>query len=187
MGEVRLRDKESTRQRILGAARRLFAEHGYEHVTMRLIAAEAEANIALINRYFGSKRELFAQVLAQQGRFPGVLDVPEEADLPRRLAEYVADRLTSEEGSPVMATLNRSTSSPEIVELIRDRVLSTILGPMEARLSGPDARLRAGLATAMIMGSGTMRQLFGRDELGAADREVLVTRLAAVFAACLDG
>nr|BFE81296.1 hypothetical protein GCM10020093_038970 [Planobispora longispora] len=76
MEGVRRRDREGTRQRILDAARGLFAELGYDHVTMRLIAAEAGANIALINRYFGSKRELFAEVLAMQGRFPGVLDGP---------------------------------------------------------------------------------------------------------------
>ncbi|MCG5214113.1 TetR/AcrR family transcriptional regulator [Streptosporangium soli] len=178
------RDREDTRRRILDAARRLFAELGYEQVTMRLIAAEADANIALINRYFGAKRELFAEVLAQQGRFPGVLDVDEEG-LPRRLAEYVADRLTSGTGSPVVATISRSAASPEIHELIRDRVLSAILEPLEARLTGPDTRLRAGIATALIMGTGTLRQLFGTDVVRAQDRDALVARLTAVFEACL--
>ncbi|GAA5079696.1 AcrR family transcriptional regulator [Thermocatellispora tengchongensis] len=185
MDEVRVRDKEGTRKRILDAARRLFAELGYEHVTMRLIAAEAGANIALINRYFGAKRELFAEVLAQQGRFPGVLDVRDEADLPRALAEYVADRLASDTGSPVVATLSRSSSSPEIHELIRDRVDSAILGPLQDRITGPDARLRAGLATALIMGTGTLRQLFGADAVRDYDREAVVDRLTAVFTACL--
>ncbi|MFD0665029.1 TetR/AcrR family transcriptional regulator [Thermocatellispora tengchongensis] len=114
-----------------------------------------------------------------------MLDVRDEADLPRALAEYVADRLASDTGSPVVATLSRSSSSPEIHELIRDRVDSAILGPLQDRITGPDARLRAGLATALIMGTGTLRQLFGADAVRDYDREAVVDRLTAVFTACL--
>ncbi|GAA2911234.1 TetR/AcrR family transcriptional regulator [Streptosporangium fragile] len=184
MDETRQRDREGTRRRILEAARHLFAELGYDQVTMRLLAAEAGANVALINRYFGSKRELFAEVLAMQGRFPGILDGPQE-ELPRRLAEYVADRLRSEHGSPVMAALIRSSNCLEIHEIIRDRVSSAILEPLAARLPGPDAAFRAAAATALITGTGTLRQLYGPDGVDAPDREAVVARLTAVFEACL--
>ncbi|MBB2911673.1 AcrR family transcriptional regulator [Streptosporangium becharense] len=184
MDETRQRDREGTRRRILDAARDLFAELGYDQVTMRLIAAEAGANVALINRYFGSKRELFAEVLAAQGRFPGILDGPPE-ELSRRLAEYVADRLSSERASPVMAALISSSSCPEIHEIIRDRVSSAILEPLAARLPGPDAVFRAAVATALITGSGTLRQLYGADGVAVPGREVVVARLETVFEACL--
>ncbi|GAA3088473.1 TetR/AcrR family transcriptional regulator [Streptosporangium carneum] len=183
MDEVRHRDREGTRRRILDAACRLFAELGYEQVTMRLISAEADANIALINRYFGTKRELFAEVLAAQGRFPGVLEVPEE-ELPRRLAEYVADKLRSNQGGPVLTALTRSPGCPEIHEIIKDRVRSAILEPMAARLPGPDALLRATAATALITGAGTLRQLYGSGALDSPDREAVVERLTRVFEAC---
>jgi AcrR family transcriptional regulator len=183
--EGRRRCREDTRRRILEAARRLFAELGYDHVTMRLIAAEADANIALINRYFGSKRELFAEVLALQGRFPGVLDGPEE-ELPRRLAEYVAERLRSDRGSPVLEALARSSASPEIHGILRDRVNSAIMEPLAARLSGPDARLRAAVATALVTGSGTLRQLYGPEAIEMPDHEVVVGRLTRMFQVCLE-
>ncbi|RBQ19557.1 TetR/AcrR family transcriptional regulator [Spongiactinospora rosea] len=178
------RDKERTRRRILDAAGPLFAEFGYEQVTMRMIAAAAEVNIALINRYFGAKRKLFAQVLAQQGRFPGVLDGPPD-ELPRRLAEYVADRLCSGAGSPVLTVLSRSSEAPEIHDLIRDRVESAMLEPLRARLPGPDARARASIATALIMGAGILRRLFGPDAAGGPDRDALADRLTLVFRAVL--
>ena len=63
------RDRAATRQRLLDAARLLFAEHGYDHVTVRMIAAAAEANVALINRYFGSKSALFAEGMACTGAY----------------------------------------------------------------------------------------------------------------------
>lgn len=184
MDGTRHRDREGTRRRILDAARRLFAEFGYDEVTMRLIAAEADANIALINRYFGTKRELFAEVLAMRGRFPGVLEVSEE-EMPRRLAEYVAERLRSEQGSPVMAALVRSSSCSEIHEIIRDRVRSAILEPLAARLPGPEASFRATVATALITGAATLSRLYDPDTIDAPDREGVVRRLTVVFEACL--
>ncbi|MFF0246124.1 TetR family transcriptional regulator [Streptosporangium sandarakinum] len=184
MDETRQRDREGTRRRILDAARRLFTELGYDQVTMRLIAAEADANIALINRYFGSKRELFAEVLAVQGRFPGLLEVPSE-ELPRRLAEYVADRLRSDQGSLIMSALVRSSGCAETHEIIRDRVRSAILEPLAARLPGGDAAFRATAATAVITGVSMLSQLYGKGELETPDREAVVGRLTAVFQACL--
>ncbi|GAA2310736.1 TetR/AcrR family transcriptional regulator [Nonomuraea roseoviolacea subsp. roseoviolacea] len=176
------RSREGTRRRILDAACRLFAEHGYDEVTMRMLGAAANANIALINRYFGSKRELFAEVLAQQGRFPGVLD--EGDDLAVRLAEDVADRLAAEGDSPVMATLERSASSPQIRGLAHDRVRTALLEPLLARVGGEEAELRAALATMIILGSGRFRYLFG--PISPGTREETVSRLTRVFRACLS-
>src|SRR4051794_20840506 len=44
---------EATRDRLLDAAERLFAEHGYQATTMRGLTAEAAANIAAVNYHFG--------------------------------------------------------------------------------------------------------------------------------------
>ena len=41
--------EEATRDRLLDAAERLFAEHGYQATTMRGLTAKAEANIAAVN------------------------------------------------------------------------------------------------------------------------------------------
>jgi len=46
-----------TRERILEAALRLFAEKGYEATTMRDVAREAGASLGLAYRYFASKEE----------------------------------------------------------------------------------------------------------------------------------
>lgn len=47
-----------TRERILNAAERLFAEHGLEGVSTRDITTAAGANVGAINYYFGSKAGL---------------------------------------------------------------------------------------------------------------------------------
>jgi AcrR family transcriptional regulator len=54
--------KTATRAAILDAAKKLFAAKGFGAATVRDICTEAGANIALVSRYFGSKRELYAEV-----------------------------------------------------------------------------------------------------------------------------
>ncbi len=54
---------ENTRTRLLKAAAEVFAEHGYENATIRQICTRADANVALVNYYFGDKLELYTEVL----------------------------------------------------------------------------------------------------------------------------
>lgn len=49
----------STRERILQAARKVFAEKGYEGTRIGDIVSEAKVNRALVNYYFGSKKNLY--------------------------------------------------------------------------------------------------------------------------------
>jgi AcrR family transcriptional regulator len=184
VGERPQRDRAATRQRLLDAARRLFAEHGYDHVTVRMIAAAAGANVALINRYFGSKSALFAEVLAAEPTVRTVID-GDAAGLPRRLAEHVVRQIHSGAESPVMRALDRSVGSVELKPLLHERMENAMVRPLAARLSGPDARVRALLAASVLMGSGTLRRVIGLDDLRAADRDLLTARLTAIFEACL--
>ena len=55
----------ATRRRLLDAARRLFAERGFADVSVRDIVHEANANIALVNYYFGDKLGLYLEVVNQ--------------------------------------------------------------------------------------------------------------------------
>ncbi len=53
-----------TRARILQAAEALFAEHGFDAVSMRDLTAKAGVNLAAVNYHFGSKQALLAEVFA---------------------------------------------------------------------------------------------------------------------------
>ena len=48
-----------TREAILDAARRAFAEQGYQHATVRGVADLAGVDPALVHHYFGTKQALF--------------------------------------------------------------------------------------------------------------------------------
>jgi len=55
-----------TRHRLLEAAEWLFIERGYEALSMRLVTARAEANLAAVNYHFGSKEAMLQELLAQR-------------------------------------------------------------------------------------------------------------------------
>jgi len=52
-----------TRQRLMDAAARLFAERGFENVTVRDICGQAGANVAAVNYYFRDKAGLYQEVI----------------------------------------------------------------------------------------------------------------------------
>ena len=57
------RPSEVTRERILKAAERLFAERGYDATSIRAIVAKARVNQAAINYHFDGKDGLYRDVL----------------------------------------------------------------------------------------------------------------------------
>jgi TetR/AcrR family transcriptional regulator len=59
----RPRDAELTREALLAAATARFARHGFEGVTVELIARDAKVNKAMINYYFGGKAGLYQAIL----------------------------------------------------------------------------------------------------------------------------
>jgi AcrR family transcriptional regulator len=59
---ISVRRSQPARDRILEAARQIFGREGYEHATIRAIAAEAQINPSLVMRYYGNKEALFAAV-----------------------------------------------------------------------------------------------------------------------------
>ena len=57
------RPSEVTRERIMRAAERLFAESGYDGTSIRAIVAKAKVNQAAINYHFDGKDGLYREVL----------------------------------------------------------------------------------------------------------------------------
>lgn len=54
---------DNSKERILSAAVRLFAEKGYDGTSIREICKLANANICLISYYWGGKRELYQGIM----------------------------------------------------------------------------------------------------------------------------
>jgi AcrR family transcriptional regulator len=91
MPESRAARKLATRERVLGAARDLFDEVGYEAATIRAIAARAGVSVGSVFTTFASKADVLSQIMLD--RLDG-LYAELDAVLPH-LRGSVADRLRS--------------------------------------------------------------------------------------------
>ncbi len=58
--------RTATKDRILDAAERLFAEHGYDRTSLRALTAAAEVNLAAVHYHFGSKEGLYRAVFERR-------------------------------------------------------------------------------------------------------------------------
>jgi len=56
----------STKDRILDAAEKLFADNGFAATSMRALTAEADVNLAAVHYHFGSKEALIEAVFARR-------------------------------------------------------------------------------------------------------------------------
>jgi AcrR family transcriptional regulator len=99
-GTRRQRDPEATRQALLVAGTRLFAERGYDGVPLSAIADKARVNKAMVSYHFGGKRKLylaivtatFAEIVARAEKLPAS-DRP-APELLRELVALVAETAT---------------------------------------------------------------------------------------------
>ncbi|ARU59767.1 hypothetical protein CBW65_00910 [Tumebacillus avium] len=81
---------EDVKTRILDAAKRLFAEKGFEATSVRQICEEAGANVALVSYHFGGKEKLLFALL--DSAFPGpemYAEIDVIADPVERISRYV--------------------------------------------------------------------------------------------------
>ena len=101
----------STKDRILDAAERLFAEKGFAQTSLRDITAEAGVNLAAVNYHFQSKEHLIAAVF---DRRVGPMNEERIAMLDR-LEKEAAGRPVPVEGilRAVMEPVLRMVSTPE--------------------------------------------------------------------------
>jgi AcrR family transcriptional regulator len=113
------RDTE-TRERLLRAAERLFADRGFKKVTVRDICRAARANVAAVNYHFGDKLGLYREVMqAAIDGMRGTNDAarqagegqPPEEQLRRYIAIFV-HRLLTPGNDSVHRLITREMNDP---------------------------------------------------------------------------
>jgi AcrR family transcriptional regulator len=157
---------------ILKAADAAFSQRGYEHATVRRIAAEADVDPALVVRYFGSKEALFREVLLQHFPGPGT---------PDRFSTTAAAALAAPTpaGSLLDITL-RSAPSPAAREILKADIEARFLAAYRDELGGEKMPLRALLHSALFMGGAFCNSIL-RVPAIQAHRAEAVQQLAGLF------
>lgn len=142
---------DERREQILACAVRLFGERPYAEVSTTDIANAAGVTRTLLHHYFGTKRELYVEVVREMLLVPRLTDAVEAVGTPRARAEASIDFILdvmSTHGSTFVAVSGAEGvgDDPQISALLRgadDTAARRVLEVMGVPTSGPDAVERA--------------------------------------------
>jgi len=169
---------ESTQERIRAAATALFRDRGLAGTSVRQIGAAASADPSLVIRHFGSKELLFLETMRVEAEHQPLFDAPLN-DMGRSTVRFLLD-FTDATRSTFLALL-RGSNEPAIADRLLDAHRDLFVAPLRARLTGPDAELRAGLAAALVGGLLYALWVVGDETLLATDHSVIVDRYGALL------
>ena len=174
-GARRRGDADRSRAALLGAARELFAAHGYARTTVRAIAERAGVNQALLFRYFGSKDALFTSALGEEAVRLVASTSPGEL-LGTALRRMFAD---GPDGADALYAVLRSPEHPPALAALRDELAEPYRQAFTAWADapGPDADLRAYLLLSWLLGLGFARSVLAVPALTEADGDVVVAHV----------
>ena len=180
----RKRNAEATRAAILEAAKTQFARSGYDLTSLRDIAAEAGADVALIKRYFGGKEALFTEAL--KASFPpNFLQGWDRRAFPREIATMMAGPARTDEArSHTFQFLLRAATSPTTAPLLSVAIQERFLGPIRDWLGGDEAPARARVLAATYIGF-LVERLIRDEPLEGGEREAFIDHAASVLGAMI--
>ncbi|MEU4315743.1 TetR family transcriptional regulator [Nocardia sp. NPDC024068] len=178
----RRRNAAATREAILQSAIGHFARAGYDGAGVREIARDAGVTAMLVNRYFGSKEQLFAEAVDISFTPPVfIADRPEVAGTWTAAALVARTNPDAEPPEPFLIML-RSLSNPRATEIVRDALERHVGRRLANRIPGPGGRLRGEVVLSLIAGTLLMRRVIGMPTLGEAQPQELQPLLEAVLA-----
>ncbi|MGP3971142.1 TetR/AcrR family transcriptional regulator [Streptomyces sp. 6N223] len=182
----------AARERILDSARTEFAKRGYDKTSIRAIARGAQVDPALVHHYFGTKERVFSAAVAQAaapatnaliGEQP--IDIEAFGERFTRIFFRIWENPVTR--SPLLAIVRSAVNHEAAARIFRDFVATQLLSRVAGGIPGPDARLRAELAAAQLIGCVLLRYVMKAEPVASADPEDLIRRLAPVVQHHLTG
>lgn len=124
--ENNVSEASDVRDRVIEAAEKLFADEGFDAVSLRQITARADVNLAAVNYYFGSKEGLIVEVMA---RVVGPINdrrliMLAEAEAEAGGKPVEVKRILEAVFLPLMETMNESDHSRQVVLKLAGRCMS---------------------------------------------------------------
>jgi len=148
--------RPETKEHIRAIARELFLSLGYRRTTLRLVAATAGVDVALISYHFGSKRGLFGAAMALLQNPSHLMSDALQGDpagMPERLIKAVTDLWEDPVQGRPQWELNRMAIQDEtVMRVFREYLEREVLERIAEYLGGQDATERAAAVISVIAG-----------------------------------
>ncbi|MBL1108932.1 TetR family transcriptional regulator [Streptomyces sp. 5-8] len=177
------RDAEATKAAILKAVRFLLARHAQADITLKAVADRAGVSPPLILKYFGNKDALFARVMSFETDADDLLDAPLD-DLGRHMVRHVLCS-QRDQGTDPLLRIAFAPLHGDHGDVLRANFRTQVTERLAARLTGPDAGLRAELAVAAVVGLGVMYGVARGPHLRGTDADAVADRYGPVVQAQL--
>jgi AcrR family transcriptional regulator len=182
-------EHDERREQILSCARRLFSDRHYSAVSTTEIAREAGVARGLLHHYFGTKRDLYAEVVRTMVRVPPPLPDADVASRPiedildvtiGRWLEMVARNRGTWFAALGLEGLGRDPEIDAILEQAREEVVDrwvailTVRGGDAAREAEPE--LRAAIRSHIGLAEASTREWLQRGRLSRDQTHTLITQ-----------
>ena len=172
-----------SRGQILDAARRLFAEHGFDGTSLRQVARAAGVDPAMIHHFFKGKDELFALSVELPADPEQVLAGMADSD-PAQRAELIVRAVLRLWESPaqagLLAFLRGTIGSKAKTALLRETVTRRVVSRIMASVPGnpEEVALRGSLVATQVVGLMMVRYVVRLEPLASATAEEVVRLVA---------
>jgi AcrR family transcriptional regulator len=175
---------------LLRTARRMFAEAGYNHTSVRDIAAAAGVDPALIRHYFGSKAQLFRATMGwpfDPEQIAAQITSGDRSEIGARLTQVFFGAWEQPDSrAPLLAILRGAATHEESATLVRQFIQTQLYPRIAAVLEDPKAELRVDLAMAQLLGVAYLRHILGVEPIASTPTDELIARIAPVISAHLS-
>lgn len=174
-----------TRDEILAVARGRFADRGYDATSLRAIASETGVDPALVIHYFGSKEALFVEAMGMPAELPALFHGLAGLEAGDRIEALVRGYLgfadSDDSRNAIIALVRSAVSNEKAAAMLREFLTAELL-PVVAGLSAePDARLRASLVAAQLIGIAVLRHVVKVEPLAQATPDEIVSLVVPVI------
>ena len=179
----------STRDDILRAARKRFADYGYDRATFRNIAADAGVDPALVVQFFGSKQDLFVSATKSPVTLAELWaesehDEPAEPGV--RLARLLMKWLADDDAREAMiARIRSAATEPAAAAMVRE-MIGAQMTAFARRLGGSQPEVRANFLATQFLGVVWARYVVGLEPLASMDADDVAEWLGRSFQQSLD-
>ena len=181
---------DEVRDAVLDAARAAFHTRGYARTSVKGVAAMAGVAPSVVAKYYENKEAMFAAAMRlpfdpshaiPELIAPGLDGMGER--LVRATFEIFGDDETRED---LMALFQAGSSAGRAAATLREFLEESVVDRLAGVVGIPDARMRASLISAHLVGLGTVRYIVRLEPLASAPEEQVIRIYAPLVQDLLD-